>query len=91
MALESLAGQDRPLQRDFSRESVTEGLPDKIADYISGGVVDAIIKAAPRGRVAGETLVKTGLAIVAGEVTTRAYADIPKIVRSRRDFRCDEE
>ena len=75
----------------FASESVTEGHPDKIADYISGGVVDAIIKADPRGRVAVETLVKRGLAIVAGEVTTRAYVDIPKIVRSTRDFRYDEE
>jgi S-adenosylmethionine synthetase len=66
----------------FTSESVTEGHPDKVADQISDGVLDAIIAKDPRGRVAVETLVKTGLAIVAGEVTTEAYADIPSIVRS---------
>ena len=66
----------------FTSESVTEGHPDKIADQISDGVVDAIIEKDPYGRVAVETLVKTGLAIVAGEVTTNTYIDIPKIVRS---------
>jgi len=66
----------------FTSESVTEGHPDKIADQISDGVVDAILAQDPRGRVAVETLVKTGLAIVAGEVTTHCYVDIPKIVRS---------
>jgi S-adenosylmethionine synthetase len=66
----------------FTSESVTEGHPDKIADQISDGVLDAIISKDPQGRVAVETLVKTGLAIVAGEVTTTTYVDIPKIVRS---------
>ena len=66
----------------FTSESVTEGHPDKIADQISDGVVDAIIEKDPYGRVAVETLVKTGLAIVAGEVTTNTYIDIPRIVRS---------
>ncbi|MFL5343872.1 MAG: methionine adenosyltransferase [Hyalangium sp.] len=66
----------------FTSESVTEGHPDKIADQISDGVLDAIIAKDPQGRVAVETLVKTGLAIVAGEVTTNCYVDIPKIVRS---------
>jgi len=66
----------------FTSESVTEGHPDKIADQISDGVVDAILAQDPRGRVAVESLVKTGLAIVAGEVTTNCYVDIPKIVRS---------
>src|SRR5688500_19523191 len=66
----------------FTSESVTEGHPDKIADQISDGVLDAIIEKDPYGRVAVETLVKTGLAIVAGEVTTNCYVDIPKIVRS---------
>ena len=66
----------------FTSESVTEGHPDKIADQISDGMVDAIIAKDPFGRVAVETLVKTGLAIVAGEVTTNCYVDIPKIVRS---------
>jgi S-adenosylmethionine synthetase len=65
----------------FTSESVTEGHPDKVADQISDGVLDAIIAKDPHGRVAVETLVKTGLAIVAGEVTTDAYADIPSIVR----------
>ncbi|MCP3139273.1 methionine adenosyltransferase [Pyxidicoccus xibeiensis] len=66
----------------FTSESVTEGHPDKIADQISDGVLDAIIAKDPQARVAVETLVKTGLAIVAGEVTTNCYVDIPKIVRS---------
>src|SRR4051812_12227044 len=66
----------------FTSESVTEGHPDKIADQISDGVLDAILSKDPQGRVAVETLVKTGLAIVAGEVTTHCYIDIPKIVRS---------
>jgi S-adenosylmethionine synthetase len=65
----------------FTSESVTEGHPDKIADQISDGVVDALIEKDPHARVAVETLVKTGLAIVAGEVTTSAWVDIPKIVR----------
>ncbi|MBZ4396166.1 methionine adenosyltransferase [Myxococcus sp. MISCRS1] len=66
----------------FTSESVTEGHPDKIADQISDGVLDAIIAKDPQARVAVETLVKTGLAIVAGEVTTNTYVDIPRIVRS---------
>ena len=66
----------------FTSESVTEGHPDKIADQISDGVVDAIIAQDKQGRVAVETLVKTGLAIVAGEVTTSCYVDIPRVVRS---------
>ncbi len=66
----------------FTSESVTEGHPDKICDQISDGVVDALIEKDPHARVAVETLVKTGLAIVAGEVTTTAWVDIPKIVRS---------
>jgi len=65
----------------FTSESVTEGHPDKIADQISDGVVDALISKDPYARVAVETLVKTGLAIVAGEVTTTAWVDIPTIVR----------
>jgi S-adenosylmethionine synthetase len=65
----------------FTSESVTEGHPDKIADQISDGVLDAIMEADPKGRVACETLVTTGLAIVAGEITTEAYVEIPKIVR----------
>lgn len=65
----------------FSSESVTEGHPDKIADQVSDGVLDAIIKKDPAGRVAVETLLKTGFCVVAGEVTTKCYVDIPKIVR----------
>jgi S-adenosylmethionine synthetase len=66
----------------FTSESVTEGHPDKIADQISDGVVDSVIAQDKYGRVAVETLVKTGLAIVAGELTTDCYVDFPKIVRS---------
>jgi S-adenosylmethionine synthetase len=66
----------------FTSESVTEGHPDKIADQISDGVVDCIMENDPHGRVAVETLVKTGFAMVAGEVTTSCYVDVPKIVRS---------
>jgi S-adenosylmethionine synthetase len=66
----------------FTSESVTEGHPDKVADQISDGVLDAIIAKDLHGRVAVETLVKTGLCVVAGEVSTVSYVDIPKIVRS---------
>jgi len=65
----------------FTSESVTEGHPDKICDQISDGILDALIEKDPAARVAVETLVKTGFAIVAGEVTTSAWADIPKIIR----------
>ncbi|MBS2029804.1 MAG: methionine adenosyltransferase [Deltaproteobacteria bacterium] len=65
----------------FTSESVTEGHPDKICDQISDGILDALIAKDPEARVAVETLVKTGLAIVAGEVTTNAWVDIPKIIR----------
>ncbi len=68
-------------RRLFTSESVTEGHPDKIADQISDGVLDALIGADPRSRVAVETLITTGQVHVAGEVTTTAYADIPAIVR----------
>jgi S-adenosylmethionine synthetase len=66
----------------FTSESVTEGHPDKMADQVSDAVLDAIISKDPLGRVACETLVTTGLAIVAGEITTNCYVDIPKIVRN---------
>ncbi len=66
----------------FTSESVTEGHPDKVADQISDGILDAIIAQDIHGRVAVETLVKTGLCVVAGEVTTSAYVEIPRIVRS---------
>lgn len=65
----------------FTSESVTEGHPDKIADQTSDAVLDAILTDDPDGRVACEVLVTTGLAIVAGEITTRTYVDIPGIVR----------
>jgi S-adenosylmethionine synthetase len=65
----------------FTSESVTEGHPDKIADQISDSILDAILTQDPVGRVACETLVTTGLAIIAGEITTNCYVDFPKIVR----------
>jgi S-adenosylmethionine synthetase len=65
----------------FTSESVTEGHPDKIADQISDAVLDAILEADPSGRVACETLVTTGVAVVAGEISTKTYVDIPAIVR----------
>jgi S-adenosylmethionine synthetase len=65
----------------FTSESVTEGHPDKIADQISDAVLDAIYDKDPNGRVACETLVTTGLAFVAGEITTSTYIEIPQIVR----------
>jgi S-adenosylmethionine synthetase len=68
-------------RRLFTSESVTEGHPDKMADQISDGVLDALIGADPCSRVAVETLITTGQVHVAGEVTTSAYADIPTIVR----------
>ncbi|MCF6265027.1 MAG: methionine adenosyltransferase [Desulfuromusa sp.] len=65
----------------FTSESVGEGHPDKVADQISDAVLDAILEQDPRARVACETLVTTGMAIIAGEITTTAYADLPAIVR----------
>ena len=65
----------------ISSESVTEGHPDKLADQISDAVLDAILEADPMGRVACETLVTTGLVMVAGEISTSCYVDIPKIAR----------
>ncbi|SEL44531.1 methionine adenosyltransferase [Rhodococcus maanshanensis] len=69
--------------RLFTSESVTEGHPDKICDAISDSILDALLEQDPRSRVAVETLVTTGQVHVAGEVTTSAYADIPKIVRDK--------
>ncbi|MFJ2836423.1 MULTISPECIES: methionine adenosyltransferase [Nocardia] len=69
--------------RLFTSESVTEGHPDKICDAISDSILDALLAADPRSRVAVETLVTTGQVHVAGEVTTSAYADIPRIVREK--------
>jgi len=65
----------------FTSESVTEGHPDKIADQISDGVLDAVMRDDPKGRVACETLVNTGLVVVSGEITTETYVDIQEIVR----------
>jgi len=65
----------------FTSESVTEGHPDKIADQISDGVLDAVMRDDPRGRVACETLVNTGLVVVSGEITTETYVDIQDVAR----------
>ena len=65
----------------FTSESVTEGHPDKMADQVSDAVLDAILAEDPMGRVACETLLTTGLCVVAGEITTTAYVDIPKLAR----------
>src|ERR1700722_13028784 len=66
----------------FTSESVTEGHPDKIADQISDGVLDAVLRDDPHGRVACETLVNTGLVVVSGEITTQTYVDIQEIART---------
>src|ERR1700710_705939 len=65
----------------FTSESVTEGHTDKVADQTSGGVLDAVMKDDPLGRVACETLVNTGLVVVSGEITTSTYVDIQEIAR----------
>jgi S-adenosylmethionine synthetase len=74
-------GMSRNGRHLFTSESVTEGHPDKIADQISDSILDAILEQDPTGRVACETLVTTGLAIIAGEITTSCYVDFAKIVR----------
>ncbi len=66
----------------FTSESVSKGHPDKVADQISDAILDALLKQDPRSRVAVETMVKTGMAIVAGEVTTNGYVNIPEVVRN---------
>ena len=83
----------------FTSESVTEGHPDKVADQISDGVLDAVMAEDPTGRVACETLVNTGLVVVSGEITTDVYVDIPRVARetirkigytgNRYGFDCD--
>src|ERR1041385_9168018 len=70
-----------PKRHVFTSESVTEGHPDKVADQISDAVLDAILSRDPAGRVACETLVTTGMAVVAGEITTSTYGHIPALVR----------
>ena len=76
----------------FTSESVTEGHPDKIADQISDGILDAIMAKDKQCRVACETILTTGLAFVAGEISTKAYVEIPDIIRQTiRDvglYRC---
>src|SRR3977135_3043250 len=67
----------------FTSESVTEGHPDKIADQISDAVLDAVLTDDPDARVACETLITTGLVVVAGEITTETYVDIRKVVRKK--------
>src|SRR6202162_1047283 len=66
----------------FTSESVTEGHPDKMADQISDAVLDAVLSQDPAGRVACEVLVTTGICVVSGEITTRTYVDVPKLVRA---------
>jgi S-adenosylmethionine synthetase len=66
----------------FTSESVTEGHPDKMADQISDAVLDAVLKDDPNGRVACEVLITTGICVVAGEITTTTYVDVPKLARS---------
>jgi S-adenosylmethionine synthetase len=74
----------------FTSESVTEGHPDKVADQVSDAVLDAVLADDPNGRVACETLVTTGLVVVAGEITTETYVDIPRVVRTKvRDIGYD--
>ena len=72
-----------PRSFQFSSESVTEGHPDKIADQISDSVLDAVLADDPDGRVACETLITTGLVVVAGEITTKTYVDVRSLVRER--------
>jgi S-adenosylmethionine synthetase len=67
----------------FTSESVTEGHPDKVADQVSDAVLDAVLSEDPQGRVACETLITTGLVVVAGEITTSTYVDIPRLVRGK--------
>ena len=69
------------MKRLFTSESVTEGHPDKVCDQISDAIVDAILEQDPMGRIAAETTVKTGYAMIMGEITTECYVDIPKIAR----------
>ena len=65
----------------FTSESVTEGHPDKVADQISDHILDRMLEQDPKSRVACETMVTTGMAIIAGEITTEAYVDMPEVVR----------
>src|ERR687886_2428423 len=67
----------------FTSESVTEGHPDKVADQVSDVILDAALELDPGSRVACETLITTGLVVVAGEITTEKYIDIPRLVRQK--------
>src|SRR5712691_9150585 len=78
---EGAHGMSRNGRHLFTSESVTEGHPDKIADQISDSILDAILTQDPLGRVACETLVTTGLVVVAGEITTSATIDVQDVVR----------
>ena len=69
------------MKKLFTSESVSEGHPDKVADQISDAILDAMLEQDPKSRVAVETLVTTGLAVVSGEVTTEAYVDVQEVVR----------
>ena len=76
----------------FSSESVGEGHPDKVSDTISDAVLDALLGEDPQSRVACETMITTGLCVVAGEITTTGYVDIPDIVRQTiREIGYDRE
>jgi S-adenosylmethionine synthetase len=79
--MDRMGSEDRPDGFLFTSESVTEGHPDKVADQISDAVLDAVLAQDPAGRVACEVLVTTGLVVVAGEMTTDAYVDIPRVAR----------
>ena len=68
-------------RRLFTSESVTEGHPDKVCDQISDAILDAIFEQDPYGRVAAETCVTTGMALVMGEISTNCYVDMPKLIR----------
>lgn len=71
----------RPANFLFTSESVTEGHPDKIADQISDHILDKMLEQDKHARVACETMVTTGMAVIAGEITTSAYVDMPEVVR----------
>ena len=73
--------EGKPMKKLFTSESVTEGHPDKVCDQISDAILDAIFEKDPYGRVAAETTTTTGYAMVMGEISTKCYVDIPKLVR----------